>query len=765
MQSAERFLLGLGRYTSDINFDGQLYLHAVRSPHPAASITTIETQAACDFPGVVMVLTGADYLSDGWSAPRVDFDAQLKGQLKPIGEFRFVPNHFMPHDRVRYQGEIVAVVLAETEWAAESGAVLVEVDYESLPNCVSLSQSTEEGVPAVWDLAPDNVAANAEYGDANLVQAQFDNATHVVTGEFTLSRLVANPMEPRAAIGEYRNNRYILHTNTQMPNEAQRMLAEDVIGVPLDRIRVVSPDMGGGFGSRAPLYAEMAIVLWAAQRCDRPVKWTSQRSESFLSDVHGRDWHSSAELALDADGRFLAYRVATRANIGAYPGQKGPMVSFVFGPSVISSVYRLPLLHLEIKAIYTNTVPIFPYRGAGAPETIHVLERMLDKAARLIGIDRAEIRLRNLISQTEMPYRSPVGVTYDSGDYETVMRKAMSLSDWSGFEPRRQAARANGKLRGIGLANFMKSAGGQPVEWGALKVEPDGSVEVRTGTRGHGQSHDVVIPLLVAQTLGVASEDVRLIEGDTDLIKNGRGTHGSRSMMMVSNVVARNGETIINLALKVGARLLESIMDDVRFEAGVVSTRLTNRSVSLAEIAQALAAGPIEGVETLQAELTFTNKQASYPSGTHVTEVEVDELTGEVSILAYHAVEDVGNVLAPEIAISQAHGGIAQGIGQALSEHCIYDHDSGQLLTGSFLDYAMPYASDLPKFSVQFHEVPSPTNPAGVKGLGENGPIGALPALINALSDALSPLGITDVPMPATAACLWKLIRQAKQKS
>ncbi|MGE0744403.1 MAG: xanthine dehydrogenase family protein molybdopterin-binding subunit [Rhodospirillales bacterium] len=758
----ERFLRGHGRYVADLSVPGHASLCFVRSPHAHARLLAVDTAAAAARPGVIAVLTASDYAADGLGLPGTDF-MQIAG-----GKFRFragttvrlPPNAVMAADRVRHVGEPVAVVVAETEAAAAEAAERVAVDYAPLPAVADAAAALAGGAP-VWDDIPDNLCVDAEYGDEAACAAAFGAGAHVASVTVVNNRIAVTPMEPRAVIAEYDAARdaYLIHTNSQTPHRVRHALAHEILRVPDAQVRLVSPDVGGGFGGRSAVYPEIVVAAWCARRFRRPMRWIGERGECFLTDTQGRDNRSRAEAAFDADGRMLALRVDTIANMGAYPGHLGPAVPVVLGPRVQNGVYDIPLVYARVRAAYTNTMTVSPYRGAGQPESVYLIERLMDAAAAAIGIDPVALRRRNHIAAAAMPFRTATGVVYDSGDYAANLDAALALADWDGFAARATASRARGVLRGRGLANYIQVAAGVPMEWGALHVRGDGTVEVRTGTHNHGQGHETVFAQIIADRLGVPYESVGLVQGDTGTIPRGFGTHGSRSVIMAASLIANNAATILDRARAIAGARLEAAEEDLVYADGRFVVAGTNVSIGLFEIAGLCERA---GEPPLQAESDFKLPDATYPCGVHVCEVEVDAETGAVRLDRFAAVDEVGRAINPMILFGQSHGGIAQGVGQALMECCRYDPETAQLLTASPLDYCLPRADDLPSIAVAIAEAPSPTNPLGVKGAGESGATGAPPAVINAVIDALRPLGVRHIDMPATPEAVWRAIGAAR---
>ncbi len=621
-----------------------------------------------------------------------------------------------------------------------------------------------------YDEAPHNLCCEIEVGDTRSCEEAFSRAAHVVSIDVVNSRITGVPMEPRASVGDFdaTTGTFTLITGNQLPNNTRDALADHVFHQPHDKIRVISPDMGGGFGTRSQCFPENVFVLWCARVLHRPVKWLSDRSECFLTDTHGRDSLWRASLALDAVGRIAGLRIDTLSNLGAYPGHAGPLVPISAGPRVLTGVYRVPALHARIRVVFTNTATVAPYRGAGQPEAVYLIERLLDLAALRTGIDRIALRRQNILLSREFPYLNTAGATYDSGDYVAGMDLALAEADWTGFVERRHAARRRGLLRGIGFANYVQVSGGAPAEWGKVMVRRDGVIEFRVGTHNHGQGHETSFAQIIADRLQIPMAGITIVEGDTARVTSGSGTHGSRSLFKGGQIMVDACAGVIDKAKQIAALCYGVDPDSVTYADGNLAVRHTNIVLSLFEVA-ALAETHDALPDTLRgplaAEVNFVTHDCNFPSGTHICEVEVDPETGAVSLARYVAVDNAGRLINPMIAEGQMHGGIVQGIGQALLEQIVYDEQSGQLLTGSFQDYCMPRADDLPSIEVTFQEVASPTNTLGVKGIGESGPTGALPAVISAVVDALSDLGVEHVEMPAHPERVWRSIRDAKARA
>lgn len=761
-----RFLRGLGRYTDDIRLPDMAHMAIVRSPHAHARILSIDSGSAVEMPGVLAVLTGQDLESDGIGV--IDTVVQRHrrdGSPMPRPPFRALALH-----EVKLVGEPVAIVIAESLLAAQDAAELVRVEYEILPSVTDAAEALRPGAPAVWAaLAPNNECFHFELGNRSAVDAAFAKAAHVSRLDFRISRISANPMEPRNAIGAYdqAEDSYTLYAGTQAPHNIRTEIADKSLRIPGHRLRVVSSDVGGGFGMKGSVFPEYLLVLWGARRVARPVHWNATRSESFVSDFHARDNHSSVELALDDQGHFLGLRIRTIANLGAYLGFNTPHSS-TNNLGGLAGVYRTPHIHADVVGVFTNTPPNAPYRGAGRPEATYAIERVIDMAASEMGIDRVELRRRNLIARSEMPFKTGLVFEYDSGNFAANMDLALARSDWSGFAARRESSRRQGKLRGLGIANAIEIAAGpfrRPgEEFAEIRFDSTGAATILLGSHNHGQGHETAFRQLAHSWLGLAFEDIRIVEGDTGMVAHGRGTFGSRSMAAGGTALLGAAEQIIEKARKIAAHLLEADTSDIRFEAGRFTVAGTDRSVTLKQVARtsyvagSLPAGASYG---LSATNVAMSKEATFPNGCHVCEVEIDEETGVTEVVSYVVVDDVGTVINPTLLKGQIHGGVAQGLGQALGERIHYDAD-GQIITGSFMDYAMPRASDMPFVDVLSNPDPTGNNPLGVKGAGEAGTVGALAAIMNAVADALAPLGIRHVDMPADPASIWHAIRSRK---
>ncbi|HEV7509016.1 MAG TPA: xanthine dehydrogenase family protein molybdopterin-binding subunit [Thermoanaerobaculia bacterium] len=771
-----RFLLGKGRYTDDLTLPGQSYAVFVRSPHAHATIRSIDASQALKAPGVLAVLTGADVAADdlggipcGWTIHNKDGSAMVAP-----------PHPALAQGKARHAGDPVVMVIAETRTQAKDAAQLVEVDYEPHPAVAHLNAAVADGAPKVWDEAPGNVCFDWHLGDSEATDAEFAKADRIVSIDLTNSRVAPNAIEPRAANGHFDDvdDRYTLYTTSQNPHLTRLLLGAFTLKVPEHKLRVVAPDVGGGFGSKIFHYAEELLVLWASKRVGHPVKWTSDRSEAFLSDAHGRDHVSHAELALTADGHFRGLRVRTLANMGAYLSTFAPAIPTYLHATLLSGPYVIPAIYAEVKAIFTNTVPVDAVRGAGRPEATYLLERLVDKAARELGIDRVEIRRKNLIQPDQFPYQTPVALQYDIGDYPATLDMALQAIDYDKFADRKAESEKRGKLRGFGVSTYIEACGIAPsalvgalgagaglYESATVRVHPTGSVTVFTGTHSHGQGHETTFAQLVNERLGVPVESVDVVHGDTDRIAFGMGTYGSRSAAVGGSAIYKAIDKIVEKSKKIAAHLLEASVADIEFEDGKFRVAGTDREKTFGEIAFTAYVPhnyPIETTEPgLEDSAFYDPKNFTFPGGCHLVEVEVDPETGVVEVVEVAIADDVGVIINPMIVDGQAHGGLAHGIGQALLEEAVYS-DDGQLLSGSFMSYCMPRAADLPSFKVGNHVTACTHNPIGIKGVGEVGAIGVPPAVINAVIDALAPLGVTDISMPATPEKVWRAIQAAQ---
>ena len=769
-----RFLRGAGNYTDDMNLAGQAHAYILRSPHAHAKIGSMDTAAASASAGVVAILTAADFegvggLPCGWQVNNKDGT--------PMSE----PKHpVLAEGKVRHVGDPVAVVIAETRNQAQDAAEKINVNYEILDAALNMNEALGADSPVVHDDVGSNLCFDWELGDKAAVDEAFEGASHVAKLDLINNRLIPNAIEPRAAIGDYdlSSGHYTLHTTSQNPHVIRLLMGAFVLGLPEHKLRVHAPDVGGGFGSKIYHYAEEAIVTLAAGKLNRPVKWTADRNESFLSDAHARDHITHVEMALDENGKFLALRTFTKANMGAYLSTFAPAIPTYLYATLLAGQYTTPLIYCEVKALFTNTVAVDAYRGAGRPEATYVLERIIETAATEMGIDRVEIRRRNFIQPDQFPYQTPVALVYDIGNYEACLDKGLETADYAGYEARKAASKQNGKLRGIGFSCYVEACGIAPsnvvgalgaraglFEAATVRVNPTGSVSVLTGCHTHGQGHETSFAQVVSDMLGIDFDSVEIVHGDTAKIPFGMGTYGSRSMAVGGPAIVNAIDKVIAKGKKIAAHLLEASETDIEFKDGQFTVAGTDQSKAFGEIALAAYVPhqyPLEELEPGLEETSFYDpKNFTFPSGTYICEVEIDPATGVVSLERFHATDDFGNVVNPMIVEGQVHGGLTQGIGQALFEGCVYD-DQGQLLSGSYQDYTMPRADDVPSYSINTSPTACTHNVLGVKGCGEAGAIGSPAAVINAVVDALSEYGVKHVDMPATPENVWKAIRDAQ---
>ncbi|MBM3509834.1 MAG: xanthine dehydrogenase family protein molybdopterin-binding subunit [Alphaproteobacteria bacterium] len=755
-----RLLRGQGRYTDDIRLAGLVHAVVLRSPHAHARLRAIDTAAAKAAPGVLTVLTGADAEAAGLGTVQPMVPRQRRdGSPMVLPRYRV-----LALGKVARIGDPAALIVAETLTQAKDAAELVAIDYEPLPVTLGTATLTRPGSAAVWPEAPDNVSFVFALGDRAKTDAAFAAAHHVVKVENTISRVAGCAIEPRGAIGSYDpvEDRYTVWATVQQPHQSQAQLAGEFLRVPPAKVRLIAPDVGGGFGLKGTGYVELCLVAWASRVVGRPVKWMSERSEAFLCDDQARDNVTSAELALDRDGKFLGFRVRTIANLGAYVGSAGPLPPTVNLGGLVG-VYTIPACDVEVTAAFSNTVPTAAYRGAGRPEASFAIESAIDRAARELGIDRVELRRRNLIPPTAMPYKTALTFNFDSGDFPTGLAKAQAAADWPGFAARRRASEAKGRRRGIGIAYAIEQAGAGLEETAEVRFDRSGFATLFSGSSPHGQGHETMYKQFVATFLGLDPANVRVVTGDTDQVFHGIGTFGSRSAAVGGAAMRLAAERIVVKARKLAAHMLEVAETDLAFEAGSFHVAGTDRTIALTEVAKAsyrtfwLPRGFEPG---LSERATFVPSAPTFPNGCHVCEAEIDPETGATAIVRYTVVDDVGRVVNPLMVKGQLHGGIAQGLGQALFEEVRYDAD-GQLLTASFMDYAMPRAEDMPDIAIETNDVPSTTNPLGIKGAGEAGTVGALPAVMSAVVDALASAGVRHFDMPATPERVWRAIRAA----
>ena len=759
-----RLLKGDGRYTDDIALSGAAHGYVLRSPHAAARILSIDTAPALAVPGVLAVITAKEWREEGLG----EIPCVIPLKNRDGTERANTPRIALAEDRVRHVGDPVAFVVAETPKAAKDGAEAVMVDYDVLPSVTDLAAAHEPGAPRVWDEIPNNIVFDWEAGDKAKADEMFAKAAHVARLTVVNNRVVVASMEVRAAAAEYdkAEGKFTLYAGTQGSWLVKGLLADTVFKLPPEKFRVVTPDVGGGFGMKLYLYAEYALVCMAARRLGRPVKWTSERTEAFLSDTHGRDNITLGELALDKDGKFLALRTTNYANMGAYLSTFAPFIPTGAGTKVLASVYNFQAIHAHVLGVLTNTVPVDAYRGAGRPESNYLVERLIDAAARELGIDRIELRKRNMVPQSAMPYITAIGQRYDSGDFAMVLDAALKKADWAGFPARKAASAARGRRRGIGLAYYLEATGGGPTERAEVRFARDGMVEVLVGTQSTGQGHETAYAMLTSHELGIPIDKIRIVQGDSDEIPTGGGTGGARSLYSEGQAILLTTATVIEKGKQAASEHLEAAVADIEFTPvqGRFSVVGTDRGVNILDLAriQRERAARGEPATLLDAAEVAEIQFHTFPNGCHIAEVEVDPDTGIVEVPRYIVVDDVGHAINPLIVRGQVHGGVAQGIGQAVLERTAYDKESGQLLSASFMDYALPRAEDLPDIEVDLIEVPCETNPLGVKGAGEAGAVGSPPAVMNALVDALSDDGVKHMDMPATPETVWRAIHGAK---
>ena len=767
-----RFLTGAGQYTDDVQMANMTHAYFVRSPHAHAHIKSIDIKAALAAPGVIGIFDGKDVAGDSINGlPCGWLITDTSGQ--PMKE----PAHpILAQGKVRYVGDHVAMVVAETLEQARNAAELVHVNYDVLPAVVDVRDAAK--ATALHEVAPDNHCYKWAIGDKAQVDAAFAKAAHITKLDLINNRLVPNPMEPRAAIGSYSraNDEYTLYVSNQNPHVERLLMTAFVMGLPEHKVRVIAPDVGGGFGAKIYLYAEDVCLTWASKKLNRNIRWTCDRSEAFLSDAHGRDHASHAEMALDKDGHFLALKVHTNANLGAYLSTFSTAVPTILYATLLAGQYSTPQVYVEVDAWFTNTAPVDAYRGAGRPEATYLLERLVSRAAWETGLGQDEIRKRNFINA--FPYQTPVALQYDTGDFHACMNEAQKLADSAGFEKRKTASAAKGLLRGIGYSSYIEACGIAPsniagalgaraglFECGEIRVHPTGSVTVFTGSHSHGQGHETTFAQVVAARLGIPVENVDIVHGDTGRVPFGMGTYGSRSISVGGAAIMKALDKIESKAKKIAAHLMEAADTDIEFANGEFSVKGTDKKIPFGQVALTAYVPhnyPLDKLEPGLNETAFYDPtNFTFPAGTYIAEVEVNPNTGEVKLDRFTAVDDFGTIINPMIVEGQVHGGLVQGIGQALMERCVYDRETGQLLTGSFMDYAMPRADDFPEFKIGHVCTPCTHNPLGTKGCGEAGAIGSPPAVINAVLDALAPLGVKDLDMPASPHRVWEAIQAA----
>jgi aerobic carbon-monoxide dehydrogenase large subunit len=768
-----RFLTGAGQYTDDVSPPHHTHAYFLRSPHAHAKIRKVDLARAKAAPGVVAIFTGDDLtgvngLPCGWLITGTDG--------KPMNE---PPHPVLAQGKVRHVGDPVAMIVAETPHQAKDAAELIDVDYEVLPAAVNCVEALKPGAPQIHEQAPGNKCYTWALGDKAAVDAAFAKAAHVAKVDIVNNRLIPNAIEPRAAVASYSrgDDAYTLYVASQNPHVERLLMTAFVLGLPETKVRVIAPDVGGGFGSKIYLYAEETAMVWASKKVNRPIKWTCERSEAFVSDAHGRDHVTHAELACDANGKFLAMRVTTTANMGAYLSTFASCIPTILYATLLAGQYTTPAIYCEVTASFTNTVPVDAYRGAGRPEATFVVERLVHQAGVDLGIAQDEIRRRNFIRT--FPYATPVALTYDIGNYDQTLDEAMKIADVAGFAARKAASAQRGKLRGLGYSSYIEACGLAPsnvagalgaraglFEAGQVRVHPTGGVTIFTGSHSHGQGHETTFAQIVAGRLGIDIGNVEVVHGDTGRIPFGMGTYGSRSLSVGGTAIVKALDKVIAKGRKIAAHLLEAAEADIEFKDGKFTVAGTDRSKAFGEVALAAYVPhnyPLDKVEPGLDETAFYDPtNFTYPAGTHICEVEIDPDTGVVQVAAFSACDDFGNIINPMIVEGQVHGGLAQGLGQALLESCVYDPESGQLLSGSYMDYAMPRADDLPTFKVGTKVTPCTHNPLGAKGCGEAGAIGAPAALMNAVHDALSAVGVKHIDMPASPHRVWQAIRAAR---
>jgi carbon-monoxide dehydrogenase large subunit len=753
----QRLLTGKGQFIDDKPEDGALWLYVLRSPHAHAKIVSVDIKDAAKMPGVQAVYTGADLVADNiGTLPTLMVFARPDGSPMTVP-----PRRLLAHEIVRFAGEPVAAVVASSRVAAQTAAEAISVEYKVLPSVVDPRAAVKAGAPTVWEGAPDNIVAAMSYGDAAAVEAAFAKAAHVVSLDLVSQRLIPSAMEPRSSIAEIdkKSGRLILHVQSQTPGSTRDLLAEAVLKRPKESVRVLVGDIGGGFGQKTSLYPEDAMVAYAAVKLGRKIRWRGERSDDFVGGTHGRDLTSTAELALDAKGRVLAYRVRSLGGTGAYISGAGAIIPLVLGPFVQSGVYDLPLIHYDVKAVMTNTAPVGAYRGAGRPEGVFIIERLLDAAARQIGIDPRAIRKANYIKPAQLPYTNAVGQIYDSGAFAHMLERAAKLADWDGFAARKKAAKKKGLLYGRGLTSYIEWTGGRAhTEKVSLHATAEGRIVLHSGTQAMGQGLQTTYTQMVSASLGIAPDKIDVVQGDTDLA-TGFGSVGSRSLFVGGTAVAVSTNDLIAKAREKASNMLEAAIEDIEYHDGWLTVVGTDKRIGLFEIAKK-EAGARLSVDT-EGEVDGP----SWPNGTHICEVEVDPETGVSRVVRYTTVDDVGVAVNPMLVTGQVHGGVAQGIGQALYEGVSYDGE-GQLLTASYQDYCLPRADDIPPIQVTLDDsAPCRTNPLGAKGCGESGAIGGPPCIVNGVMDALSDFGITSINTPLTPMKIWQAIRDAKKAS
>jgi aerobic carbon-monoxide dehydrogenase large subunit len=759
-----RLLKGKGRYVADIKAANEAQSYVLRSPHAHARILSIDTKRAQAAPGVLAVFTAADLQKRGLGTTR-PFMPRKRSNGSPAAP---LPQPLLVRDRVRYVGDLVAFVVAETLNQAKDAAELIEIAYEPLPAVITAEAALAPGAPAVHDENPGNEAFFHDQGDKEAVDAAFAKADHIVKHKVVINRITANTMEPRGCLAQYDRDdgRYTIRCTVQSAHGPKAVLADQIFKLPHNKFRVICDNMGGGFGMKGGTYPEYALSLFAAEVIGRPVRWISERSEGIMTDDQSRGSVIDTELALDKEGKFLALRIRNNASIGAYYSSDRPAIPLTVALNCLINTYKMPAVHAQVKAVLTNTMTIAPYRGGGRPEPIYVTEVIIDKAAHQLGIPAAELRRRNTIPASAMPHMTALKQTYDTGDFVKNLDDCIVLSDHAGAEKRRAEAKARGKILGVGVATAVAATGGAGFEFAEVRFDPSGAVTLITGSMDHGQGHGTVFKQVLSEKLGIDADRINYQYGDTDLVPTGVGTFGSRSAILAGGAITVAAEKLIEKGKKIAAHLLEAATADIVFDAGKFSITGTDRSVTMAQVSKhAFNWGQLPN----DVELGFTENanygpqnSATYPSGAHICEIEIDADTGKVALTRYTAVDDVGRVLNPLVCEGQIHGGIVQGIGQVLTENIVYDEKTGQLLSGSFMDYGMPRADDFCDFNLGANSTPTPKNPLGVKGVGEAGTIGALPAVMNAVNDALHAIGAPEIEIPATPEKVWRAIQAAR---
>jgi carbon-monoxide dehydrogenase large subunit len=755
-----QLLRGQGRYTDDINLPKQAYATILRSTIAHGRIKSIGIETAKSMPGVLAIYTGADMKQYGTIQSGLPFKSRDGSDMKKPGKA------MLSSDKVRFVGDPIACVVAETIAQAKDASEAIEVDIEMLPVITTADQAVAKDAPAIFEDVPDNVSLDYHFGDSEKVNAAFAGAAHKVKLKLINSRLVVNAMEPRSAIGSYdpAKEHYTLHSVSQGVMGMKAGIVGAMKTTP-DKVQIITGNVGGSFGMKAPVYPEYVCILHASKLLGRPVKWTDERSSSFVSDSHGRDHEQTAELALDAEGHFLAVRINGYGNLGGFQSQMGPQAPTLNTVRNVISLYRTPLLEVNTKCVFTNTTQLAPYRGAGRPEGNYYMERLIDYAATQTGFDRIELRRKNQIRKSEIPFKSAAGTTYDSGDFPAILKKALEASDWKGFSKRKRESKKRGRVRGIGIGCFLEVTAPAGKEMGGISFDADGGVTIRTGTLDYGQGHATPFAQVLSSQLGVPFDKVRILQGDSDELLVGGGTGGSRSMMNSGQAIVEASARVVEQGKQLASHALEASAGDIEFKDGRFVVAGTDRAINIMELATKIRTGmnlPPDEPQSLDVKHVSEGSPSAYPNGCHICEVEVEPETGNIEVVKYTAVNDFGTIINPMLVDGQTHGGVVQGIGQTLLEHVVYD-EQGQLLTGSFMDYAMPRAHHTPNFEVFSHPVPATTNPLGVKGCGEAGCAGSMTSIMNAVVDALSEYGITHIDMPASPARVWQAIQDAKK--